>query len=213
MATAFTEDEKALIIAKLKACAREYMGKYGIKKTSVDQLVAGAGISKGAFYKFYDTKELLFFEVFEDFHSEIYGTARAILQTRTDLPERQRMEEALLQACKRMQQSSLMEMMENELTYLLRKIPAETRKKHYHSDDIHIQELIQNSGIQISASPAFASAVVRAVMLTLTQQKSIGEEYYEDVLRLLISGICGQLTGEGKGGMEEAVHTDSAKED
>ncbi len=60
MGTAFTDNEKNIIKTKLKACASSCMSKYGIKKTTVDELVKEVGISKGAFYKFYDSKELLF---------------------------------------------------------------------------------------------------------------------------------------------------------
>ncbi|EPY2278071.1 TetR/AcrR family transcriptional regulator [Clostridium sporogenes] len=193
MGTAFTDNERNIIKTKLKACASICMSKYGIKKTTVDELVKEVGISKGAFYKFYDSKELLFFEVFEDYHSEIYGAALNILITHTDLSERERIEEALLKACKLMKESSIMYIVENELQYLLRKIPPEVLEDHFHSDDVHIQELIRESGITINKSPEFVCAVVKAIMLTLSHQKNIGEEYYDDVLKLLVKGACQQL--------------------
>ncbi|MGO5073592.1 TetR/AcrR family transcriptional regulator [Clostridium sporogenes] len=193
MGTAFTDNEKNIIKTKLKACASSCMSKYGIKKTTVDELVKEVGISKGAFYKFYDSKELLFFEVFEDYHSEIYGAALNILITRTDLSERERIEEALLKACKLMKESSIMYIVENELQYLLGKIPPEVLEDHFHSDDVHIQELIRKSGITINKSPEFVCAVTKAIMLTLSHQKNIGEEYYDDVLKLLVKGACQQL--------------------
>lgn len=196
MGTAFTDNEKNIIKTKLKACASICMSKYGIKKTTVDELVKEVGISKGAFYKFYDSKELLFFEVFEDCHSEIYGAALNILITRTDLSERERVEEALLKAYKLMKESSMMYIIENELQYLLRKIPPEVLKNHFHSDDVHIQELIRESGITINKSPEFVCSVVKAIMLTLSHQKNIGEEYYDDVLNLLVKGACQQLLEE-----------------
>lgn len=193
MGTAFTDNEKNIIKTKLKACASSCMSKYGIKKTTVDELVKEVGISKGAFYKFYDSKELLFFEVFEDYHSEIYGAALNILITRTDLSERERIEEALLKACKLMKESSIMYIVENELQYLLRKIPPEVLEDHFHSDDVHIQELVRKSGITINKSPEFVCAVTKAIMLTLSHQKNIGEEYYDYVLKLLVKGACQQL--------------------
>ncbi|ENK0839696.1 TetR/AcrR family transcriptional regulator [Clostridium sporogenes] len=196
MATAFTDNEKNIIKTKLKACANSCMSKYGIKKTTVDELVKEVGISKGAFYKFYDSKELLFFEVFEDYHSEIYGAVLNILITRTDLSERERIEEALLKACKLMKESSIMYIVENELQYLLRKIPPEVLKDHFHSDDVHIRELIRKSGITINKSPEFVCAVTKAIMLTLSHQRNIGEEYYDDVLKLLVKGACQQLLEE-----------------
>ncbi len=95
-----------------------------------------------------------------------------------------------------MKESSMMYIVENELQYLLRKIPPEVLKDHFHSDDVHIQELIRKSGITINKSPEFVCAVTKAIMLTLSHQKNIGEEYYDDVLKLLVKGVCQQLLEE-----------------
>lgn len=40
----------------------------------------GSGTSKGAFYKFYPSKELLFFEILEDMHTEIYEASTGVLK-------------------------------------------------------------------------------------------------------------------------------------
>ena len=39
---------------------------YGLKKTNVEELAGAAGISKGAFYLFYESKEALFMDVIEE---------------------------------------------------------------------------------------------------------------------------------------------------
>ena len=54
MGKGFTESEKVIIKDKLKKAAEEALIKTGIRKTSVDELVLKAGISKGAFYLFYE---------------------------------------------------------------------------------------------------------------------------------------------------------------
>ncbi|MHB8065208.1 MAG: TetR/AcrR family transcriptional regulator, partial [Ruminiclostridium sp.] len=131
----------------LKEEARKCASTIGMRKTTVDQLADRSGISKGAFYKFYATKEHLFFEILEDWHTEVYGSALQILLTRTDLSDKKRMMEAILQACSVMEKNSMVDFIENDMPYLLRKIPNEDLKKHYHSDDIHIEELIEHSGI------------------------------------------------------------------
>ena len=94
MATAFTQQEKRFIRRELRRVAREFASSIGMRRTTVEQLAAAAGISKGAFYKFYDTKELLFFEVLEEFHSEIYGRAEQVLECETAKPPAQRMADA-----------------------------------------------------------------------------------------------------------------------
>ncbi len=63
MAKSFTEIEKSNIKEKLTVNCEESWSKFGYKKTNIDELCAKSGISKGAFYLFYNSKEELFFDV------------------------------------------------------------------------------------------------------------------------------------------------------
>lgn len=192
MASAFTEQEKAVIRRALKEAARQCAATIGMRKTTVDQLAESAGISKGAFYKFYETKEHLFFEVLEDWHTEVYDAAWKMWESCPGLSHPMRAAETILEACRVMDKNSMMDFFENELSYLLRKIPEEDLSRHYHSDDVHIRELVQRMGISLKQSPGIVSATVRALMLTLSHRKQIGESYPQ-VLKLLVVGACEQL--------------------
>ena len=44
------------------------MGQYGIRRTTVDEIVKRVNIPKGTFYLFYKSKELLLFEVIQEQH-------------------------------------------------------------------------------------------------------------------------------------------------
>ena len=57
MPKGFTDDEKKIITKKLIEECKYSWQRYGYKKTSVDELCKNAGISKGAFYIFFKTKE------------------------------------------------------------------------------------------------------------------------------------------------------------
>ncbi|RPJ03614.1 MAG: TetR/AcrR family transcriptional regulator, partial [Spirochaetaceae bacterium] len=61
MPKGFTEREKELIRKKLYTEGTRLFGQYGVQKTTVDEIAKAAGISKGSFYGFYDSKEELFF--------------------------------------------------------------------------------------------------------------------------------------------------------
>lgn len=66
MPKAFTEIEKEHIRNRLKEKGTELFIKYGIKRTTVDDLVKLTGISKGSFFSFFSSKEELFFTVFTE---------------------------------------------------------------------------------------------------------------------------------------------------
>lgn len=64
MPRAFTDDERARIRTSLIDAGRTCFLKYGLRKTTIDDLVRRAGIAKGSFYRFFKSKEELYLELF-----------------------------------------------------------------------------------------------------------------------------------------------------
>ena len=60
MAVPFTHTERERIHALLLDTGEELFAAQGLKKTSLDELVAPAGVAKGSFYAFFDSKEALY---------------------------------------------------------------------------------------------------------------------------------------------------------
>jgi AcrR family transcriptional regulator len=64
MPRAFTEEERLRIRDSLIVAGRKCFLKYGMKKTTVDDLVRLAGVARGSFYQFFNSKEALYLEIF-----------------------------------------------------------------------------------------------------------------------------------------------------
>lgn len=192
MAVAFSEQEREQIRDTLKRTARQCASTLGVRKTTVDQLCQAADISKGGFYKFYASKELLFFELLEDLHTEIYQASALVLEEKRSLPAAERMAEAVLVACRGIETSGMMDFMERDVPYLLRKIPKEIKEAHYHSDEVHIKELLNRAGLEPVGGLELAAAVVRGLILTVSHQDEIGA-MYPQVLETLVRGACDRL--------------------
>ena len=64
MPRAFTEVERKTIRTKLLETGRACFLRYGLKKTTIEDLTGPAGIAKASFYLFFDNKEALFVELF-----------------------------------------------------------------------------------------------------------------------------------------------------
>lgn len=82
---AFTDEQNEQIRNDLIREAQRCGITIGMRKTSVEQLAEAVGISKGSFYKFFDSKELLFFAVLEDIHTECFAVAQRSLQENATL--------------------------------------------------------------------------------------------------------------------------------
>ncbi len=189
---AFSEEENTKIRRSLLAEARSRALTVGMRKTSVEELTAAVGISKGSFYKYFDSKELLFFEVLEELHSELYAVAKDALMANSSLAASERATEALLAVCRRLSQTGAMRFIESDAELILRRIPEAVKAGHYHDDEAHVCELLREGGFAPKGGAELAAATVRGLILTVSHRDEIGEKYPE-VLRILIRGAMKEL--------------------
>lgn len=189
---AFTDYETEQIREALLAEARRCAATLGMRKTSVEQLTQAVGISKGSFYKFYESKELLFFAVLEDIHTELYEVAERALCESAGLPAAERAARAILCVCGRLSDTGAMVFIENDADTLLRRLPEPVKTEHYHDDETHIRELLEKSGLSPKGGMPLAAATVRGLILTVSHQEQIGR-LYPQVLKTLVVGACKEL--------------------
>ncbi len=189
---AFTDYESQQIREALLKEARRCAVTLGMRKTSVEQLTQAAGISKGSFYKFYESKELLFFTVLEDVHTEVYQVAEETLRKTKDLPPVERGARTILAACRKLSETGAMTFIENDARTLLQRLPENVKAEHYHDDEVHIRALLEEGGLIPPGGMALAAATVRGLILTVSHQEQIGA-LYPQVLETLVRGACREL--------------------
>lgn len=189
---AFSEEENTKIRRSLLAEARSRALTVGMRKTSVEELTAAVGISKGSFYKYFDSKELLFFAVLEELHSELYAVAKDALMANSSLAASDRATEALLAVCRRLSQTGAMRFIESDAELILRRIPEAVKAGHYHDDEAHVCGLLREGGFAPKGGAELAVATVRGLILAVSHRDEIGEKYPE-VLRILIRGAMNEL--------------------
>ncbi|MEG2298150.1 MAG: TetR/AcrR family transcriptional regulator [Anaerovoracaceae bacterium] len=80
MPRSFTEQEKQNIHSKLITECEKSWAKFGYKKTNIDELCVKSGISKGAFYGFFESKEALFCETLRLVQDRLYSYANDIME-------------------------------------------------------------------------------------------------------------------------------------
>ena len=186
---AFSEEQNEILRRDLICEARRCGVSIGMRKTSVEQLADAVGISKGSFYKFFPSKELLFFAVLEDIHTECFAAAQASLQETAALSPADRAAEAILAACRWLSETRALVFVENDAEFLLRRLPDEVKTAHYHDDETHIRALLESSGLRPRGGIALAAATVRGLILTVSHKDQIGE-LYPQVLDILVRGTC-----------------------
>ena len=134
-------------------------------------------------YKFFDSKELLFFVVLEDIRTEGFAAAQHSLQGNAALPPAERAA-AILAACRWLSETRALVFIENDAESLLRRLPQD--------NEGHIRALPEESGLCPRGGTALAAAAVRGLILTVSHQDQMGQ-LYPQVLSLLVHGACREL--------------------
>lgn len=130
----WSKEEKKVIKKSLLKEARKLFEKYGLQKTTVDEIVKAAQISKGSFYLFYQSKEELYFDVLETVEQEFKEKLfENVFKAGMDKHESFKL--FLRQMAELLTTTPLyQEINSSNYELLLRKLPEETLKKHMKRD-------------------------------------------------------------------------------
>ena len=134
MPRAWSEQEKAMIRATLQREGRKLFEKYGLQKTTIDEIVQAARISKGAFYVFYPSKEELYFDILEALETEFRNKLFADL-SQPGLGKKERFQTFLRQFLDLLVSVPIYAQLKtSDYQYLMRKLPREKVEKHMQRD-------------------------------------------------------------------------------
>ena len=198
MATAFTAEEKEVIRKKLHKVAKECLQRYGVKKTTVDQMAVMVDISKGSFYNFYPSKEMLFFTILEEYQIDVMNrlTEQLGMETKIDT---NRLVQLLYDFYQDFRYSFMYTIFKNhEMELLVRKLPKEAITNHHLIDDRMVKKIVSRINIRENVSLEIVSALFRTIAMTILHIEEIGEEEFDITLKLVIQGVVEQITKEDR---------------
>jgi AcrR family transcriptional regulator len=172
MTRSFNEQEKEEIRKRLLDLGLKYFSTYGFKKTNVDEIARAAGISKGAFYRFYSSKEMLFMDVMEQV--EVLG--REEIMKAISLPgptPRARLFGILKTAFDLFRELPIMHFFSaGDFGVLLHQVPADKFREHISSDQGFFEQLLQacrEDGIPVKVgAPEIVNMLYPLVIAFLT---------------------------------------------
>lgn len=197
MPKAFSDHEKEAIRRQLYDKGQQLFALYGLKKTSVDDLVQAVGISKGAFYLFYGSKEELLFDILEQIEAELqtsvltFATSKAAnaRQTVRDLLSHFLIQWDAYPLLKNFRQEDFM--------LLVRKLPAEKVQHHVDRDEAFItnfQTKLAQEGIPMQAPPQVVANLVKSLFFVGLHRNDLGEENYRETMNVLVDLVARYIT-------------------
>lgn len=181
MPRAFTADEAAAIRAKLLAAGTESFARRGIRRTTVEELAQAAGISKGAFYNFFDTKESLFLTLVEDY--EIRAHAEVEAAVRTD--PHHGLDTLIDTALHATERNPLLPVAMSEEGLGLLRAMTPAQREAFLQRDVRlvdrVLELLQQAGVQIAVSSPVLVALLRSLVFVGWHRREIGEDLTDEL--------------------------------
>lgn len=201
MPKGFTQHEKAQIQAALLAKGRELFGLHGVRKTNIEDLTRAVGISKGAFYLFYDSKEALFFAILQQFEADYRAHMLGAL-AQGEQPPRARIHAALRQAVTLWRVHPLFaQLNSDDLAYLMRKLPPEQFQAGIDEDIAFTATFLdacRAAGLPVAADPRLVTGLLRALVMLGLHEQEIGAELFPAVIDVLVAQIVAYIAGPGE---------------
>lgn len=203
MPKTYSEKEREAIITALRFHAAQCLSSYGVKKTTVDEIVRRAKIPKGTFYLFYESKEILLFEVIQQWHDTLQTEFVQNIGQCTKPITVDILTSAIFEIYKKIESTGLINILSNgEMEALIRKLPEKIVAEHLLQDEDMVGKLIQHIPSAAGKDIKAFSAAFRGLFFTLLFQREIGENF-DNALEITIRGLLQQL-------LEDDIH-DSSK--
>lgn len=195
MPKCYSDQEREYIKKRLKEEAVACMGQFGIRRTTVDELVKRVNIPKGTFYLFYKSKELLLFDVIQEQHELVNQKLyQAISEVADQSLSAEKLTDMIYEFYKMTEEMPIFRLMDSEeIELLVRKLPREVVEAHLQDDTDTIQKMFALLPVKKEADVKMMSAAFHAIYYATLHKKEIGEEEYDQALRMLIYGIVIQI--------------------
>ena len=194
MPRAFSDPEREAIRARLVAAGQELFARRGIRSTTVEQLARAAGISKGAFYFFFPSKEALFFAIVED----VEQTMQARLEAQVAQAPRDAVRLLLRASLEARDENPLFAVATSEEAVAVMRTMSPAEQEAFLRRDIEMTESIaahiEAAGIDLSVSPVVLAGVLRALVFVGMHRDDVGAELAPQVEDFFVDALARALT-------------------
>ena len=200
MPAGFTDKEKQQIEKRLIDEGEKLFSLHGLKKTTIKEITEAVGISQGSFYKFFDSKEDLYFKILDLEGHKIRKELYEDLDLIENKPKKG-LKKLLINTYQILEENKLFEdlIYGDSYNILVRKLPEEKIEEHIETDFKEIEPLIikwQEMGILKDINPKAVTGLLHALFYVTIHKKDIGKSVYNETFELLVELIVEGLVKE-----------------
>jgi Transcriptional regulator len=189
MRKSLSEREQNAIRTKLIESCRICWERYGYKKTGVTELVSMAGISTGAFYTFFPSKEMLFVETANTFIKKLY---ELMASCKPKEPTKYDFANGFKRCANEMFENKWIFSLHEDAEIFLRKLPEDFWEQDIQQDFLDIAEVVNGYNLTPKVPMEEIVAVFRTLFLSIYLTETIGETHRQ-ALNLLVDSVIVNL--------------------
>jgi AcrR family transcriptional regulator len=196
---AFTLTESATIRERLMAVAAESFARQGVRRTTVDELARAAGISKGAFYGFFPSKEALFLTLVDQYELQAHAAIEAAI--RAD-PHRG-LEVLLDEALHATERNPLVAVAMSDEGLALMRAVSDDQREAFLQRDAHLVDrvlaVLADAGVELDVSPRVLLGLLRSLVMVGWHRHDIDTGLLDEVMAWLTPTVRSAMLPAGKG--------------
>lgn len=177
MARGFTEQERENIKRSLREACKQSWTQYGYKRTNVDGLCKQVGISKGAFYLFFESKEALFCEVLCSVQEQICDAASKLIQKQKD---KYGVANALKLIYQEYDKNNFLYHADSmDFTILMDKLPEEQANRIKASEHMSQQLFLSQPHLKFKVDRDMAMSVIYSLIMNIKNKHILPHDHME----------------------------------
>lgn len=192
---AFSDKEREALYQKFLDIGEECWGKYGVKRTNVEEVARLAGVAKGTFYLFFQNKEQLFHDVLKRGQAKINEMLNHVTDT-TSYDDRDRFIRAidtLFHEIKNYEWLNRLLCEDGDYSFLFDST-CETAAGSSNS----AYDLMGLFSMPATVTPFAFAACIRSLFFLLLHEKEIGETEANEAFSLLLEGLTIRIYDYGQ---------------
>lgn len=178
---------------------RESFARRGLRATTVESLARAAGISKGAFYGFFTSKEQLFLALVDEHEQRMHAEVVAAVQA----DPRRGVEVLIAMALGATRDDPLMTVvMSDEGGAVLRAMDPAQREALLRRDEVLVDTVVAvlgDAGVQLSVAPGLLVGLLRSLVFVGWHREDIGGDLADEVVGWLTPTLRAALMTEAAG--------------
>jgi len=167
MAKGFSEHERVMVRQGLIQACQECWSRYGYQKTGIRELTEMENISTGAFYQFFESKEMLFVATADEYQKTLIALFHETMRRQ---PDKSGVAASIKALASAMSGMPWLTSMWEEWPVIARKLPPGYVEQDFQGDIVRIGEIVAQYGLSPTRSIESVTAIIDILMASVVRQ-------------------------------------------